>query len=57
MKAGTDIGTFKVHSTRSASTFKTDLSGVPIQGISKLSCWSNKSTWQKFYNQNIIEEV
>ena len=55
-KAGIDISTFKAHSTRSASTSKADLSGAPIEEILKRGCWSNKSTWQKFYNKNIIQE-
>ena len=55
-RAGIDISTFKAHSTRSASTSKADLSGAPIEEILKRGCWSNKSTWQKFYNKNIIQE-
>ena len=37
-KAGIDISTFKAHSTRSASTSKADLSGVPIEEILKQGC-------------------
>ena len=56
-KAGIDISTFKTHSTRSASTSKADLSGAPIEEILKRGVgWSNKSTWQKFYNKSIIQE-
>ena len=55
-KAGIDISTVKAHSTRSASTSKADLSGAPIEEILKQDCWSNKSTWQQFYNKNIIQE-
>ena len=53
VKAGIGISTFKSHSTRSASTSKIDLSGAPIE---ESFCWYNKSTWQKFYNENIIQE-
>ena len=55
-KAGIYVSTFKAHSTRSASISKPDLSGAPIEEILKQGCWSNKSTWKKFYNKNIIQE-
>ena len=54
-KAGMDIGTFKAHSTRSASTSKADLNGAPIDENLKRRCWSDKSTWQKLYNKKIIQ--
>ena len=54
--SGIEIGTFKVHSTRSASTSKKDLSGAPTGQILKPDFWSNKSTCQKFYSKNIIQE-
>ena len=53
--SGIDIGTFKVHSTRSAFTSKKDLS-APTEQILKPDFWSNKSACQKFYNKNIIQE-
>ena len=55
-KVGIDISTFKAHSTRSASTSKVDLNCAPTEEILKGGCWSNKSTWQKFNNKNIIQE-
>ena len=55
-KKGIDISTFKAYSTRSASTSKADLSGAPINEILIRGSWSYKSTWQKFYNKNIIQE-
>ena len=55
-KAGIDIGTLKAHSIRFASTSKADLSGAPTEEILKQWCWSNKSTWKKFYNKSIIQE-
>ena len=55
-EAGININTCKAHSTRATSTSKIDLSGAPIEEILKRDCWSNKSTWQKFYNKNIIQE-
>ena len=55
-KAGINISTFKAHSSRSASTSKAHLSGAPIEEILKRGCWSNKSTWKKFYNKSIIQK-
>ena len=43
-KPGIDVGTFRAHSTRSASTSEADLSGSPIEENLKRGCWSNKST-------------
>ena len=56
MKSGIDTSTFKAYSTRSASTFKAGLQGASIENILKRGSWSNKSTWQIFYNKNIVEE-
>ena len=56
MKSGMDTSTFKALSTRSASTSKAGLQGASIEDILKREYWSNKSTWQRFYNQNIVEE-
>ena len=42
-----------VSPTRSASTYKVDLSGALIEGILKRGCWSNKSTWQQSYDKKI----
>ena len=51
-----NTGTFKAHSTRSASTSKAGLQGASIEDILKQGSWSNKTTWQRFYNKNIVEE-
>ena len=51
-KAGIGIST----STRSASASKADLGGAPIEEILKQGSCSNKSTWQKVYDKNIIQE-
>ena len=56
MKSGVDTGTFKAHSTRSTSTSKAGLQGASMEEILKRGSWSNKSTWQRFYNKNIVEE-
>ena len=55
-KSDVDTGTFKTHSTRSVSTSKAGLQVALIKNILKRGCWSNKSTWQKFHNKNIVEE-
>ena len=47
---------FKAHSTRSASSSKVQMSGLPVEQILKRGNWSSKSTWQKFYNKNIEED-
>ena len=51
--SGVDVGVFKGHSTRSASTSKAALSGLSVPDILERGCWSNSSTWQKFYNRQI----
>ena len=56
MKSGIDTDTFTAHSTRSASTSKAGLQGASIKDILKQGPWSNKSTWQRFYNKNIVVE-
>ena len=55
-RAGVDTKTFKSHSTRSASTSKAGFNGAPIEEILKRGSWSKQSTWQKFYNKNIVKE-
>ena len=49
--SGVDVGIFKGHSNRSASTSKAALSGFSAPDILERGCWSNSSTWQKFYKQ------
>ena len=51
--AGIDTQIFKAHSTRSASTSKTELHGLSISDILDRGSWSNSSTWQKFYHKQI----
>ena len=48
-----EVGVFKVHSTRSASISKATLSGLSVPEMLERGCWSNSSTWQKFYNRQI----
>ena len=51
--SGDDVGVFKGHSTRSNSRSKAALSGLSVPDILERGCWSNSSTWQKFYNRQI----
>ena len=52
--AGVDIKTFKSHSVRSALTSKAKSLDVSTKQILKRGRWSSKSTWQKFYNKEIV---
>ena len=54
-ESGVDITTFKCHSTRSAVTSKSFLSGIPINQILEAASWSNVKTFAEFYNKPIIE--
>ena len=48
---------FKGYSTRSASTSKVNLQGLsPLDVLDRGSC-SNESTWQKFYNKQVVWPV
>ena len=51
--SGVDVSVLKGHSTRSASTSKAAISGLSVPHILERGCWSNSSTWQKFYNKQI----
>ena len=57
-KLMTDVGIntdiFKAHSTRSASSTKASLAGLSLPDILKRGSWSNKSTWQNFYNKQVV---
>ena len=39
---------FKAHSTKSASSSNTQMSGLPVEQILEKENWSTKSTWQNF---------
>ena len=49
-----DTAIFNGHSTRAASTSSVRGKGASIADIIKTGNWSNSSTWQKFYNRNIV---
>ena len=46
---------FKAHSTRSASSSKAEVTGVPLTNISKQNHWSQASTFQRFYRKSTKE--
>ena len=54
--AGTDVTTFKPHSTRGASTSKAFHLGVPLSDILKQGQWSNAKTFFNFYCGEIEED-
>ena len=54
--AGIDTKTFTAHSTRSASSSKAKVQGVPIKDILKRGSWSNSSTFERFYSREILLE-
>ena len=54
-QSGINVAHFKVHSLRSASSSKVQMSGLPVEQILKSGNWSTKSTRQKLYNKNIEE--
>ena len=54
----TGIGTktFTVHSTRSASSSKAEILGIPTKEILKSSHWSKATTFEKFYHKEILKD-
>ena len=51
---GVDVNVFKGHSTRSAASSAARARGASVKDILDRGNWSNKSTWQNFYNKNIV---
>ena len=49
-----DTNIHKAHSTSSASTSNVKLKGLSLADMLKRGSWSKKSTWQRFYNKDII---
>ena len=54
--AGIDVSIFKGHSTRAASSSKTSKAGLSRADILARGSWSSSSTWQRFYNKQIMKE-
>ena len=49
--AGIDTTVFKAHSTRAAAVSKAHQEGISVSEIMKNACWTNESTFQRFYNK------
>ena len=54
--AGTDVSIFKGHSTRAASSSKAIKVGLCLSDILARGSWSSSSTWQRFYNKQIVND-
>ena len=54
--AGIDVFIFKGHSTREASPSKASKAGLSLADILARGSWSSSSTWQRFYNKQIMNE-
>jgi len=54
-RAGIDITQFTAHSVRAAVTSKAKLT-VPLEEIMQKAGWTNKSTFAKYYDKNILQE-
>lgn len=52
--AGVDTSAFKAHSVRGASASKLAAINIPVAKIMEKASWSCESTFQKFYNKNIV---
>lgn len=52
--AGIDTSAFKAHSVRGASTSKLAEINIPVAKIMEKASWLCESTFQKFYNKNIV---
>ena len=53
-KSGVDTTLFKAHSVRGASGSMARAQGATLETILSRGNWSNKYTWHKFYNKNIL---
>lgn len=51
-----NIGTsvYKGHSTRLVSTSNGNIKDLSLVDVLKRGSWSNKSTWQRFYNEEFV---
>lgn len=54
-KSGIDVGQFKCHSIRGASTSKALNSFVPMDKILQVAGWSTSETFRKFYNKPVVD--
>ena len=51
--AGIDTNTYKVHSTRAASTSKAKAKGMSTKQILSWANWSNAKFFLRYYNKSI----
>ena len=52
--SGVDISVFQAHSVRGAASSKALMKGLSVKEILNKGNWSRESTWQKFYNREIV---
>ena len=55
-RSGIDIKKFSAHSIRAAAVSKAKLT-VPVEDIMKKAGWSNRSTFARFYDKQIVTET
>ena len=53
--SGINISVYAGHSTRSASTSKAKLGGVPVKEIMKRGHWASSTTFEKYYFKEVNE--
>ena len=53
-RAGINTKVFQGHSIRAAASLKARARGASISDILNCGGWSQESTWQKFYNKEIV---
>ena len=52
-QAGVNTNIFSSHSCRSSASSKVDNMGVDLDNILKMACWSQQSTFRKFYSKEL----
>ncbi|XP_013394424.1 uncharacterized protein LOC106161898 isoform X1 [Lingula anatina] len=55
IRSGIDTVKYGAHSVRAATTSKAKLMDVPLADIMKHAGWSNKSTFTRFYDKEIVK--
>ena len=55
-KAGIDITTFKLNSTRMAATARAKAASVPVHEILRTAGWSLSRSFDQFYDKPVMEE-
>lgn len=55
-RAGIDVQVFGPHSVRAASASKAKAMSVPITDIMRAAGWSNKQTFAKYYDKEVVPE-